>query len=183
MSQNFSIDGQAVWNPSNGPGRLFTRLAEAVAEYRATSHPVTRALLEGFVATAAVLGRRGGCALPALDGPAGTSSRDIPGGGAAGPGRLAELMAESAVFSYFADHQQKLTRSFGRELWAAGDVRTPARDHRTRRALAEAVAVVEAGRTPAVRARLARVLDREPALSEAWLRDLVRRLLLRASPA
>jgi hypothetical protein len=96
---------------------------------------------------------------------------------------IRNVSVESAVFSYFADHQQKLTRSFGRELWADGDVRTPARDHRTRRALAEAVAVVEAGRTPAVRARLARVLEREPALSEAWLRDLVRRLLLRASPA
>jgi hypothetical protein len=129
MSQCFSIDGQDVWTPSNGPGRLFARLAEAlvtpagrpsgigvtpgdpddhpidgavfaefvgalVAEYRATSHPITRALLEGFVATAAVLARRGGCALPALDGPAGTSSRDIPGGGAAGPDRLAELVAE-----------------------------------------------------------------------------------------
>ncbi|MFG1644574.1 DUF6086 family protein [Amycolatopsis sp. NPDC049252] len=129
MSQYFTIDGHCVWNPANGPGRLFTRLADAmvahagrpsgigvtpgdpddhpidgpvfaefadvlVAGYRATSHPVDRALLEGFVATAAVLARRGGCALPALDGPAGRSTRDIPGGGAAGPDRLAELMAE-----------------------------------------------------------------------------------------
>lgn len=129
MSQYFSIDGQGVWNPSNGPGRLFVRLAEAlvppaglpsgieatpgdpddhpidgaafakfvdalVAEYRAASHPINRALLEGFVATAAVLARRGGCALPALDGPAGASASDIPGGGSAGPDRLAELMAE-----------------------------------------------------------------------------------------
>jgi hypothetical protein len=130
MSQHFSIDGQDVWTPSNGPGRLFARLAEAlvpqagrpsgigvtpgdpddhpidgalfaefadalVAEYRATSHPINRGLLEGFVATAAVLARRGGCALPALDGPAGTPSHDIPGA-AAGPDRLAELMAEYA---------------------------------------------------------------------------------------
>ncbi|MEV6826869.1 DUF6086 family protein [Amycolatopsis sp. NPDC051102] len=129
MSQYFSIDGPDVWNPSNGPGTLFTRLAEAfvplaggpsglgvtpgdpgdhpidgaafaaftgalVAEYRATSHPINRALLEGFVVTAAVLARRGGLALPALDGPIASSPRDIPGGGAAGPDRLAELMAE-----------------------------------------------------------------------------------------
>ncbi|MCR6482670.1 DUF6086 family protein [Amycolatopsis sp. OK19-0408] len=128
MSHYFSIDGTYVWNPSIGPGDLFTHLAEAltplagpsgigvtpgdphdhpidgavfakfadtlVAEYRATSHPIKRALLEGFVATAAVLARRGGLPLPALDGPAGTSTRDIPGGGAAGPDRLAELMAE-----------------------------------------------------------------------------------------
>jgi hypothetical protein len=130
MSQYFSIDGQDVWNPSNGPGRLFARLAEAlvpwagrpsgigvtpgdpddhpidgavfaefadalVAEYRATSHPIKRGLLEGFVATAAVLARRGGCALPALDGPAETSSHDISGA-PAGPDRLAELTAEYA---------------------------------------------------------------------------------------
>ncbi|WIX89520.1 DUF6086 family protein [Amycolatopsis sp. DG1A-15b] len=126
MSQYFSVDGHSVWNPSNGPGTLFTHLAEAlvplagrpsgigvtpgdpddhpidgaafaafagalVAEYRATSHPIQRALLEGFVATAAVLARRGGLV---LDGSAGRSARDIPGGGAAGPDRLAELMAE-----------------------------------------------------------------------------------------
>lgn len=129
MSQYFRIDGTDVWNPSNGPGTLFTHLAEAyvplagrpsgigvtpgdpddhpvdgavfaayldalVAEYRATSHPIERALLEGFVATAVVLARRGGLTVPALDGPVRPSPRDIPGGGAAGPDRLAELTAE-----------------------------------------------------------------------------------------
>jgi hypothetical protein len=33
MSQCFSIEGQDVRNPSNGPGRLFARLAELMAEY------------------------------------------------------------------------------------------------------------------------------------------------------
>ncbi|MET8851571.1 DUF6086 family protein [Amycolatopsis sp. NPDC004625] len=76
-------------------GAVFAAFADTlVAECRATSHPIQRALLEGFVATAAVLARRGGLALPALDGPAGRSPRDIPGGGAAGPDRLAELVAE-----------------------------------------------------------------------------------------
>ncbi|MGK3203597.1 DUF6086 family protein [Amycolatopsis sp. MEPSY49] len=127
MSHSFSIDGPDVWNPSTGPGTLFTRLAEAfvpmagpsgigvtpgdpddhpidgatfaeftdalITEYRATSHPIQRALLEGFAATAAVLARRGGLTLPALNGPAAVSFRDIPGDGAAGPDRLAELMA------------------------------------------------------------------------------------------
>ncbi len=90
---------------------------------------------------------------------------------------IRNVSVESALFSYLADHQTKLTRSFSREWWAAADVREPARDHRTRRALAEAVAIVEAGRTPAVREKLARTLDREPAIAEPWLRDLVRRLL------
>ncbi|MEQ0557758.1 DUF6086 family protein [Amycolatopsis sp. NEAU-NG30] len=131
MSQYFSIDGRPVWNPANGPGTLFARLAETlvplagrpsgigvtpgdpddhpidgaafgaftdalVSEYRATAHPIQRALLEGFVATAAVLARRGRLALPALDGPPGTSPRDLPGGGAAAPDRLAALIAEYA---------------------------------------------------------------------------------------
>ena len=96
---------------------------------------------------------------------------------------IRNVSVETSVFGYFADHQQKLTRSFGRFSWAAEEVRSPAHDHRTRRALAEAVAVVEAGRTPTVRDRMARVLSQEPAIAEPWLRDLVRRLLLRASPA
>lgn len=96
------------------------------------------------------------------------------------PGAIRNVSVQPALFSYLADHQPKLTRSFGRDLWAAEDVRSPARDDRTRRALAEAVAVVEAGRTPAVRERLARTMNREPAIAEAWLRDLVRRLLPRA---
>ncbi|WP_328458456.1 hypothetical protein [Amycolatopsis sp. NBC_00438] len=96
---------------------------------------------------------------------------------------IRNVSVETALFGYLADHQQKLARSFGRFSWAAGDVRSPARDHRTRRALAEAVALVEAGRSPAVRDQLARVLTREPAIAGPWLRDLVRRLPLpRASP-
>ncbi|MFJ1764589.1 hypothetical protein ACIOD2_29995 [Amycolatopsis sp. NPDC088138] len=96
---------------------------------------------------------------------------------------IRNVSVETALFGYLADRQQKLTRSFGRDLWAAEGVRSPGRDHRTRRALAEAVAIVEAGRSPAVRAQLARVLRREPAIAEPWLRDLVRRLpLLPASP-
>lgn len=97
-------------------------------------------------------------------------------------GTIRNVSVEPAVLSYLANDQPKLTRSFSRDLWAAGEVRSPAHDDRTRRALAEAVAVVEAGRSPAVRKRLARVLSREPAIAEPWLRDLVRRLLLRASP-
>lgn len=98
-------------------------------------------------------------------------------------GAVRNVSLDSSVFSYFAGHQQQLTRSFGRGFWADGEVRTPARDHRTRRAPAEAAALVEAGRSPAVRARPARTMSREPAIAEPWLRDLVRRLPLRASPA
>jgi hypothetical protein len=96
---------------------------------------------------------------------------------------IRNVSLETALFGYLADRQQKLTRSFGRDRWAAEAVRSPARDHHTRRAPAEAVAIVESGRSPAVRAQLARVLHREPPIAEPWLRDLVRRLpLLPASP-
>ena len=87
--------GVAPGDPDDHPidGAAFAKFTDAlVAEYRTTSHPIQRALLEGFVATAAVLARRAGLAA-ALDGPAAVASRDIPGGGAAGPDRLAELMA------------------------------------------------------------------------------------------
>lgn len=89
---------------------------------------------------------------------------------------IRNVSVESALFGYLADHQPKLTRSFGRDLWASEDVRSPAHDDHTRRALAEAVAIVEAGRTPAVRERLARTMQGEPAIAEPWLRDIVTRL-------
>ena len=89
---------------------------------------------------------------------------------------IRNVSVEPALFGYLADCQPKLTRSFGRYLWADEEVRHPGRDDSTRRALAEAVAIAEAGRTRAVRARLARTMDREPAIAEPWLRDLIRRL-------
>ncbi len=101
--------------------------------------------------------------------------RDLPAGS------IRNVSVEPGVLSYLANDQPKLTPSFRRDRWAAEDVREPAHDHRTRRALAEAVAVVEAGRSPAVRKRLVRGLTREPAIAEPWLRDLVRLLLPRAS--
>lgn len=98
-------------------------------------------------------------------------------------GTIRNVSVDPAVLSYLANNQPKLTRSFSRDRWADEGVRSPGRDERTRAALAEAVAIVEAGRTPAVRERFVRVLTREPAIAEPWLRDLVRRLLPRASPA
>jgi hypothetical protein len=103
--------------------------------------------------------------------------RDLP------TGAIRNVSVDAAVLGYLADHQHKLAPSFRRDRWHDGDIREPAHDDRTRRALAEAVAIVEAGRTRAVRERLARTMSREPAIAEPWLRDLVRRLPLRASPA
>ncbi|MFC0033457.1 hypothetical protein ACFFMM_28435 [Micromonospora chaiyaphumensis] len=79
------------------------------------------------------------------------------------------------VWSYFGDHQTKLTRSFRPDRWLRPDD-GPGRDERARQALAEAVALVAYGRGASGRRALASGIDREPALAQPWLRSLVRRL-------
>ncbi|MFD4642991.1 hypothetical protein ACFWN2_37175 [Lentzea sp. NPDC058436] len=79
------------------------------------------------------------------------------------------------VWSYFGDHQVKLTRSHPPKRWVSGPLETK-RDERTREALAEAVKLVELGRTEEVRRMIARAIQGEPALAEPWLRTLHSRL-------
>lgn len=79
------------------------------------------------------------------------------------------------VWRYLADNQVKLTRSFTPELWLA-EAGGPERNEAHRPALAEAVAITSYGRSGEGRAKLARAIAGEPALSQAWLRDIVRRL-------
>ncbi|GAB1515746.1 hypothetical protein [Actinophytocola sp. KF-1] len=79
------------------------------------------------------------------------------------------------VWTYFGDHQTKLTRSFRPEAWYADDD-GPDRGDRTRQALAEAVALVRYGRGREGRRALARATDGEPARRESWLRSLVTEL-------
>lgn len=79
------------------------------------------------------------------------------------------------VWSYFGDNQTKLTWPFQLHRWREY-LREAKRDERTREALAEAVHLVSAGRTREVRRQIARGVDGEPALSEPWLRTLVRQL-------
>lgn len=79
------------------------------------------------------------------------------------------------VWSYFGDHQTKLTRSYRPDRWLNPDD-GPERDERARQALAEAVAVVAYGRSARGRRRLAHAINGEPALAQPWLRSLVRQL-------
>jgi hypothetical protein len=79
------------------------------------------------------------------------------------------------VWSYFGDHQVKLTRSFRPERWLA-EAEGPGRDQRSRQALAEAAALVAYGRSRPGRQALARAVGREPALAQSWLRTMVTRL-------
>jgi hypothetical protein len=80
------------------------------------------------------------------------------------------------LWHYFGDAQVKLTRSFHPARWTADGPDGPQHDAATREALAEAVALVELGRTAEIRARLARTMATEPAYAESWLRTLVRQL-------
>jgi hypothetical protein len=76
------------------------------------------------------------------------------------------------VWSYFGDHQVKLTRSFRPEQWLA-DADGPDHDERTRQALAEAAASSPTAAADPAAMQLARVIGGEPALAQPWLRTLV----------
>ncbi|NES29300.1 hypothetical protein GCE86_17845 [Micromonospora terminaliae] len=82
---------------------------------------------------------------------------------------------DALVWSYFGDHQTKLTRSFRPDRWLLTDD-GPDRDERARQALAEAVALVAYGRGAPGRRALAAATSHEPALAEPWLRSVVRQL-------
>jgi hypothetical protein len=90
-------------------------------------------------------------------------------------GAVVNVCLEYVVWSYFGDHQTKLTRSFRPAEWLA-PAATPNRDDKARQALAEAVAVTAHGRSTAGRRALAHAIAGEPALTQPWLRSLVRQL-------
>ncbi|TCC37867.1 hypothetical protein [Kribbella speibonae] len=85
---------------------------------------------------------------------------------------IRNVSLDPRLWSYFGDYQHKTAASFRRTRWADPEVADPRRDERTRMALAEAVKIVAAARTPKVRRKLAELLTREPAISERWLREL-----------
>jgi hypothetical protein len=77
-----------------------------------------------------------------------------------------------AVWDLLGNHQPKTAPSFPPDRWSDEAATAPARGEAPTRALATAVALVAAGRTPAVRRRLVRTLAAEPAFGEVWLRSL-----------
>ncbi|MET9311363.1 hypothetical protein ABZX12_06030 [Kribbella sp. NPDC003505] len=85
---------------------------------------------------------------------------------------IRNVSLDARLWSYFGNYQHKTAGSFRRTRWTAPEAADPRRDERTRIALAEAVRVVAAGRSPEVRRMLAELLSREPAIRERWLRDL-----------
>jgi len=85
---------------------------------------------------------------------------------------IRNVALDARVWSYFGNSQPKLTASFHRGRWADDDLSSPNHHPKTRQALAEAVAVVEAGRSARTRDMLARHIGREPLMNEPWLRTL-----------
>jgi hypothetical protein len=76
------------------------------------------------------------------------------------------------VWHLLGDHQPKTAPSFPPRRWHDDTVGVPVRGDGATRALATAVALVEAGRTRTVRRRLVRTFGSEPAFAEPWLRGL-----------
>jgi hypothetical protein len=76
------------------------------------------------------------------------------------------------VWSYLADLQVKLTRSFRPQDWLAEQGGAQRGEH-TGLALAEALALVEYGRSRDGRRALAAAIVREPSIAAPWLRTLL----------
>jgi hypothetical protein len=76
------------------------------------------------------------------------------------------------VWSYFGNTQAKTAASFRRTRWSAPEVGEPPRSAEAKFALAEAVRLVERGRSPQVRHQLAEVISQEATAGERWVRDL-----------
>jgi hypothetical protein len=75
-----------------------------------------------------------------------------------------------ALWDYFGNCQRKLTLSFHSGRW--DESIGPQHDEQTRSALAEAVALVECGRTRETRDTLVRLIAQEPTIAQPWLRAL-----------
>lgn len=95
---------------------------------------------------------------------------DLPANG------VRNISLDESVWLYFGNTQAKLTASFPRPRWSDENGRAPEHSEKRLRGLAEAVAIVEAGRSKAGRDLLVRHLRKEPAMAESWLRTLITRL-------
>ena len=83
------------------------------------------------------------------------------------------MSLDRLVWVGFAEDHPKMTGSFPRERWLGEARPEPRRDELALDALAMAVALYDVGRSRAGREQLAKVMAREPAMRERWLRSLV----------
>lgn len=84
---------------------------------------------------------------------------------------VVNVSVSGSLWDYLGNVQDKLTSPFPRRHWTTAS--RPQHDDRTRAALREAVALVEQGRSRETKDALVRVLVREPAMAQRWLRGLV----------
>ena len=88
-------------------------------------------------------------------------------------GAVVNVSMQIGLWSYLVDYQPKTNWWFAPSSSLLPIDPTLRHDAEGRRALAEAVALVEYGRRRAARQALARVMSKEPAIAESWLRTLV----------
>jgi hypothetical protein len=93
-----------------------------------------------------------------------------------GPPETTNVSIEPLLWGLLGNRQPKIQPPFRQGSWDDPAVAVPRRDDGTRTALAEAVALVEGGRSQPTRRRLARVVTAEPAISSRWLRALATEL-------
>lgn len=77
------------------------------------------------------------------------------------------------VWSYLGNMQPKTAKSFRRERWGDHESTVPRHDDIGRRALVEAVRIVEHGRSPEGRAAFLRHVPRDLVAREPWSRSLI----------
>ena len=80
------------------------------------------------------------------------------------------------LWSYFGNHQKKVSESFPAWRWDRPLPMRPRHDSATRAALAEAVAFFDLGRDPDSRDRMGRVMTKDSRFREPWLRALTQQL-------
>lgn len=89
---------------------------------------------------------------------------------------IVNVSLDARLWAYFGNDQHKVSESLPAWRWDRPAPMRPRHDANTRAALAEAVAYYDLGRDPESRARLVRLLAKEPAFREPWLRTLTLRL-------
>lgn len=85
---------------------------------------------------------------------------------------IVNVSLDGAVWHLLGDVQPKTARSFPAKRWHDETAAAPRRSASVHAALAEARALLEAGRSATVRNQMVRTMATEPAFAHAWLRSL-----------
>src|SRR6185437_9269727 len=89
------------------------------------------------------------------------------------PGAVKNVSISSAMWRYLGNEQVKVTRSYTPARWADEALARPNHHEAHLKALRLAHSLFELGRTATQRALFAKLLAKETAMKEKWLRALV----------